>query len=71
MMNPSTRCVRIWVVSILSGLPGRLAGAEGGWLGPLAAAGSMAGGKGGGGGLLPLLVVSWKGASTCGDLTAE
>lgn len=47
---------------------------EGGWLGPLTAAGRMAGGRGGGGGLLlllPLLVVSWEGASTCGDLTAE
>lgn len=66
------------MVSILSGLPGRLAGAEGGWLGPLAAAGRMGGGRGGGGGggLLPLLllmvaVVSWEGSSTCGDLITE
>lgn len=84
--KPSTRCVRTCVVSILSGLPGTLAGAEGGWLGPLTAAGRTGGGRGGGGGgglLLLLLavvvvveevevvVVSCEGTSTCGDLITE
>lgn len=78
MTKPSTRCVRTWVD--LLGLPGRLAGAEGGWLGTLAEAGRRGGGKGEGGGgggllvpLLPLLsvVVSWEDSSTCGDLITE
>lgn len=78
MTNPSTRCVRTWVVRILSGLPGTLVGEEWGWLGPLTAAGRMGGGRGGDGGggllLLVLLVVavtSWDGSSTTGDLITE
>lgn len=75
MTKPSTRCVRTWVD--LLGLPGRLAGAEGGWLGTFAEAGRRGGGKGEGGGgggllvpLLPLLsvVVSWEDSSTGGLL---
>lgn len=74
--KPSTRCVRTCVVSILSGLPGTLAGDEGGWLGPRTAAGMMGGGRGGDGGgglllLLLLVVVSWDGSSTTGDLITE
>ena len=73
--KPSTRCVRTVVVSILSGLAGRLAGDEGGWLGPLTAAGRTGGGRGGDGGggllLLLLLLVSWDGSSTAGDLITE
>lgn len=75
MTKPSTRCVRTWLV--LSGLPGRLDGSVRGWLGPLAAAGRMGGGRGegGGGGLLLLLllltVVSLGGSSACGDLITE
>lgn len=73
MTKPSTRCVRTWDVRILSGLPGRLAGEEGGWLGPRTAAGRMGGGRGGDGGgrLLLLLLVSWDGSSTTGDLITE
>lgn len=64
---------------ILSGLPGTLAGAEGGWLGPRTAAGRTGKGRagGGGGGLLLLeaeveeVVVSCEGSSTCGDLITE
>lgn len=78
MTKPSTRCVRTWVD--LLGLPGRLVGAEGGWLGTLAAAGRTGGGRGeggGGGGLLLLLlfvllvVVSCEESSTCADLCTE
>lgn len=82
MTKPSMRCVRTWVVRILSGLPGTLAGDEWGWLGPLTAAGRMGGGRGGDGGgrslLLPLLVllvvvvvVIWVGSSATGDLITE
>lgn len=71
MTNPSTRCVSTWVVCMLSGLPGRLAGEKGGWLGPLTAAGKMGGGRGGEGGGRLLLLVSWDGSSTTGDLMTE
>lgn len=74
MTKPSMRCVRTWVVRILSGLPGRLDGADGEWLGPLTAAGNMGGGRGGGLLLLLLVVVvavSWEGSSTCDDLITE
>lgn len=70
MTKPSMRCVRTWVVCILSGLRGALVGEEGGWLGPLTAAGRTGGGRegdGGGG----VLVVSREDSSTTGDLIIE
>lgn len=70
MTKPSMRCVRTWAVRSPSGLPGTLAGEEGGRLGTLTAAGRTGGGRGedGGGGLQLVVVVSREGCSTSGDL---
>lgn len=71
MTKPSMRCVRMWGLNRLSGLPGRLVGARGGWPRPPTTSGRMGGGRGDGGGGGSLLLVLCEGSSTSDDWITE